>query len=581
MKLKTSFFNTTALKKDVTRFAPLWGLYTVFMLLFVFLIWGGEEPESAMFATRAPEIMMAMGIVNFIYAGLCSILLFGDLFSSKMCNALHAMPMRREGWFLTHLCAGLLFCIVPNALGTLIACMMLQEYCYLAFLWLVVMVCQFLFFFGAGAFSVQCAGNRLGAVAVYGLLNFLSALLTFLVATFYTPLLYGLKPDWEAFLRYSPPVGFTLSRYVSVEYNNMSGCVNFVGYLPENWRYLFIALVVGLVLLGAAVLLYRRRQLESAGDFIAFKPAAPVFLALYTLCVGAVLYFFADAISGESAAYVFLVIGFAIGFFTGWMLLEKKVNVFKPKRFAHFGAFTLAFFLTIAIANFDPLGITRYVPDASQVNSVTISPYASDYYLDERGIELTDSEDIKDIIDIHSDLVKNRTDGGDLCLQLRYKLKDGRQVERKYYLECAYGNGQRLKTYLSRFEAVTGHQSVQDLMDRIYSVEFYSQYEDLPHVDICPVVELESVDNKYKYEYGQWVKIDSSDKNVFKGLLSAIEADCQEGDAAQNWEFHPGQEFVGNLTIRYITERNTEIIDITVYSDCKNTIAYLKSLKTE
>ena len=39
MKSRTSFFNPTVLKKDITRFAPLWGLYTVFMLLAVFLIW--------------------------------------------------------------------------------------------------------------------------------------------------------------------------------------------------------------------------------------------------------------------------------------------------------------------------------------------------------------------------------------------------------------------------------------------------------------------------------------------------------------------------------------------------------------
>ncbi len=579
MKLKTSFFNTTVLKKDITRFAPLWGLYTVFMLLFVFLIWG-EETEAARFASGAPYIMMGMGAVNFVYAGLCSVLLFGDLFSSKMCNALHAMPMRREGWFLTHLTAGMLFCVGPNALGALVACVILQEYCYLAFLWLAVVVFQYLFFFGVGAFSAQCAGNRLGAAAVYGLTNFLAVLLTFLTATFYAPLLYGLKPNWETMLCYSPPVGFSLSQYVSLEYNNMSGRAEFVGYLPADWRYLFIALAVGLVLLGAAVLLYRRRQMESAGDFIAVKPAAPVFLVLYTLCVGAALYFIADLVGNEISAYLFLVIGFAIGFFTGWMLLEKKVNVFKGKRFIGFGAFTLAFFLTIAVATLDPLGITRYVPAADQVKSVTIAPYASDYFLEERGIVLTDTEDIKDIVDIHSDLVKNRTDG-DLCIQLRYKLKDGRQIDRKYFLEGAYGNGQRLKTYLSSFEAVTGHQSVQALMDRIYSVEFYSYYFDLPSIDICPPSEQAEMDSKYKYESGQWVTIDSTDKTVFKGLLSAIEADCREGNMAQNWEFHPGQETMGGLDIRFITDRYTEVIDLTVYSDCANTIAYLKSLKTE
>ena len=33
MKLRTSFFNPTVLKKDITRFAPVWGLYSVALLL--------------------------------------------------------------------------------------------------------------------------------------------------------------------------------------------------------------------------------------------------------------------------------------------------------------------------------------------------------------------------------------------------------------------------------------------------------------------------------------------------------------------------------------------------------------------
>ena len=33
MKLRTSFFNPTAFKKDATRFAPVWALYTLFLLL--------------------------------------------------------------------------------------------------------------------------------------------------------------------------------------------------------------------------------------------------------------------------------------------------------------------------------------------------------------------------------------------------------------------------------------------------------------------------------------------------------------------------------------------------------------------
>ena len=37
MKLKTPYFNPTVLKKDITRFAPVWALYTIFLLIYVIL----------------------------------------------------------------------------------------------------------------------------------------------------------------------------------------------------------------------------------------------------------------------------------------------------------------------------------------------------------------------------------------------------------------------------------------------------------------------------------------------------------------------------------------------------------------
>ena len=76
MKLRTSYFNLSILKKDITRFAPLWGLYTVFMHLFVLT---RMEMEPAHFANNASTIMQLMGPVNLVYAGLCAMLLFGDL----------------------------------------------------------------------------------------------------------------------------------------------------------------------------------------------------------------------------------------------------------------------------------------------------------------------------------------------------------------------------------------------------------------------------------------------------------------------------------------------------------------------
>ena len=579
MKLRTSFFNPSAMKKDITRFAPLWGLYTVFMLLVVFLI-GGDTIEPAYFATDAPYIMLAMGFVNLVYGGLSALLLFGDLFQTRMAGALHAMPLRREGWFLTHFAAGLLFCVVPNCAGALIAAMYLQEYCYLAFVWLAVMILQYLFFFGTGTFCIQCAGNRLGAIACYGLFHFFAVLVSFLIHTFYFPLLHGMELNFETACSYSPVIKFCMSNYFEISYDNMEGIAIFQGFLWEDWRYLLISTGIGLLLAGAALLLYRKRQLERAGDFIAVKPAAPVFLLLYTLCVGAVLYFIADSI-GSDLEYLFLIIGFAIAFFTGWMLLEKKVNIFSVKRLLGFGAVSLLFFLTIALAWLDPFGITRYVPEPQQIQYVEISPYASYYYMDNESMKLSDPADIDVIRDIHESLTENRTntDRG-LCLRLRYTLKSGVTVNRKYYIPADNKTLPTLKEYFSDFEYVTNAESVDQLIDSIYLVEFRSHYESLPNIKFSTAAE--NAENGYDGLYSgsdKWLFYELKENTqLLRSFLSAIEADCNEGTMSQLWELHNG-ESMGNLTIRYFGDGyTTEYLDITIYYDSKNTVSFLKAL---
>ena len=581
MKLKTSYFNQDVLKKDITRFAPAWGLYTVFMLMTLFLLWT-DENDPARFAANAQYIMQSMGVVNFFYAGICALLLFGDLCKSRMCNALHAMPLRREGWFLTHLTAGLLFSLVPNALGAALSCVILQEYCYLAFLWLGIMMLQFLFFFGAGAFSIQCAGNLLGAAAVYGLFNLLAVLAAFLADTFYVPVLYGMETDWQSICRCAPVVGFTMSEFVAVDYDNMHAIARFEGFISRDWRYLLIAAGVGLVLLGASLLLYRRRQLESAGDFMAVKSVSPVFLVIYTLCVGAVFYFIADTLATD-AEYVFLLIGFAIGFFTGWMLLEKKVNVFQSKKFLGFGILTLVFFLTITVTWLDPVGVTRYVPEVSQVSSVTISPYASDYYLENRGLTLTGEQEVQEILEIHSRMIESRyPDEGNLCVRLRYKLRGGATVSRTYYIDAESEIGKTLEKYFSRFSYVTGGERVDALVEKAQFMEFYSHTTDLPNMLLewnRDQVDGEIIREKYG-DSEEWRSFSGQEgKEIARGLLEAIYLDCQAGTMAQQWDFHYGQEAVGNLTICFAQDRyTTEYMDVVVFADSENTINYLKSL---
>ena len=591
MKSRTSFFNRTVLRKDITRFAPLWGLYAVFSLMAVFLLWNGD-PSPARFANNADGILQSMGVINFFYAGLCALLLFGDLFSPRLCNALHAMPLRREGWFLTHCAAGFLFCFIPNTVSALVSALLLRQYCWLAFVWLGLMVLQFLFFFGVGALAAVSAGNRLGGIAIYAIFNFLAVILAWLITTFYEPLLYGVELDLEAYTRFSPVVAFTQSQYVLHNYQSLPEVLVFLGFAAEDWRFAYIAAAVGAVLLLLALLVYRKRQLESAGDLISLQPMAPVFLVIYTLCAGAVLYLISD-IMASAFRYGFFVIGLVIGFFTGRMLIERKVNIFSGKNFLGFGVLIAVLGASFLLVWLDPIGTTRYVPEAGQVANVSLSPYPS-YSYQETSCQLTEPEDIQAILDLHTDLVENRTGTKDTVLYLHYNLKNGTQVDRKYYVDSQSENGQLLRKYYSRWDTVMQGYDSQTLLQNSCVLEFHSYWETLPSVSIGiseTFLEQEMFDEKFGSEGSLIYTVDTLpdgenakglDVALVRGLLEAIAADCQAQTMVQVWEYHRDQDVAGYISLRYYgPDSNLSMlcsVELTVFDDCENTVAYLQSL---
>lgn len=572
-----NLFSPTVLKKDITRFAPLWGLYAVFMLMFL-LLWWEMEGDAARFANSAAGIMTGMGILNLCYAGIAALVLFGDLFKTRMCNMLHAMPVRREGWFVTHCVAGLLFCIVPNTLGALIAAAILGQYAYLAFLWLGLMVLQYLFFFGLGVFSAMCAGNGLGAVAVYTIVNFLAPLASWLIKIFYEPFLYGVQIKLQTISRFAPVILFSDSEYVQTHYDNMTETTVLDRIDAGAWIYLGVAAAVGVALAVAALFIYRKRALESAGDMISLKPVAPVFLVIYTLFVGAVLFYVAESVTGV-LGYLFLAVGLAIGFFTGKMLLEKRVNVFSGKNFLFFGIFVAVFVATVGLTVLDPAGITRFVPQADQVESVTVSPYNSVYSIYNQSCLLDAPEDVQTIVALHADAITNRPDANQATLpvNLIYKLKNGGTLERQYQLPETTEYKNLLQGFYSRPESVLGTADVEELLGDLWVLECHTYEETTPYIYITNQQSpLPYIDDKFELE-PVVIQFEGSfaDQSVARGLVEAIYADCLAGNMSQWWN---EAESVGYVGLQ-MTQSHYNYRDITIYDSCENTINYLKSLQ--
>ena len=468
-----------------------------------------------------------------------------------MCNALHALPLRRETWLGTHFAAGMAFSFVPHLIGVLFLLPGLRELWYIGLLWLLSMTMEYLFFFSIATVSVFLAGNRFAMAAVYAILNFLSMIVAWFIQTLYEPLLWGISISTRGFDTFSPVVKLaSMSNPVAYERtaHGVEGTTWKFSHLEtDDWTYLLVLTALGVAFLGVALLLYRRRALECAGDFLAEKKLNPVFSAVFTLVMAAVFQSFWELLFGN-AAYIFFIAGLVMGFFGAQMLLERTVKVFRPKNFLRFGILAAALIASLLITKADPLGITRYIPPRDQVRAVELEGYT-----------ITDPEDIERTIHIHKQIIKTgEQSGANVRVSFYYELENGEVVSRSYVVTPQSTAGQLLKTeFFTRPEYV---------LDYTHWDRYVSGVEEIM-IDGNP---LEVKDGEsYHPEY-------------VRQLLEAIKADCEAGVMAQNCAYCQGEDtkewrFVD---IRYRTERGSVLYcSLRIYPEATNTTKWLNSHK--
>ncbi len=517
MKLKTSSFRTV-FRKDLFRFAPLWALYFIGGLMVTL---AGVELDNANYyqVENLNDFLVAMGIINMIYAALCAQVLFGDLFTGRMCNALHALPLRRETWFLSHVAAGLCYSLVPHLVVMLLVALSMGEFWFVPLLWIAVSALGFVFFFGVAVLSCMCTGNRIAMVLVYAIINFISGLAYGFIQLVYMPQLPGLELEGDIFYKLCPVVTLTSGReYFGFETNkslwDMTASQRMQAFQIHwsAWVYPAVLAVLGLAALGLALLLYRRRALECAGDFVAIRVLNPVFTVIYTLCVGAVFALLGEAFVDSYVAW--LLVGLAVGYFTSRMLLQRTVRVFQPKSFLYCAIFMAALGLSVWVTDLDPLGLTRWTPEIDSVSSVTVSNSSGSSIL-----ELTEPEEIEKAIAAHKQAIANgRTSGSGSYwyydsstsyVSISYQLKDGSTRKRSYYLTA--GDLEPLRTEYSAPERVLGYEDWEQFASGV------------KYIEIC--------------ETATGCTVELTDREEIQELLEAIKQDCEAGIMAQLWVF--------------------------------------------
>ena len=562
MKSRISFFDKAVVRKDITRFAPLWAIYLIGGLLVMMTMVTGRDPYYA--ADNLAEVIGPFSIINLIYAALCAQFLFGDLFNTRHCNALHALPLRRETWFVSHTVSGLLFSLVPHAIGAALVITMLQKLWFVGLFWLLGMVLEYLFFFGLAVFSVFCTGNRFAMAAVYGILNFASMIAYWFITTIYEPLLYGVSFNGELFWLFSPVIQMCVNNEMvlfdwKVSENGADGVWQMQG-LGEGWGYLAVCAVIGVGLLAASLLLYRRRKLECAGDFIAVKPLEPVFAVVFTICVGCV---FAVVQQMFTSDYLlFLCVGLVIGWFVGQMLLQRTIRVFKGKVFAKLAVLLLTLGASIFLTWLDPLGITRWVPEPERVAAVEIdtglqiSPYDNEY------LKMTGKESIRKVVTAHKELLEDsRESGRRRTVSIRYTMKDGRKVSRTYTVWTGTEEWGIFQSLYNTPECILGYTDWEVFLEE---TEIFWEGDDL--LKLCTKYALSFEE---KVDYLQMYDV------MRRELLEAMRKDCEEGLLPQTFSSGDVKEKVW-IELHIPSGEDHQYRSIAVYENSHNTLEWLK-----
>ena len=531
MKLKTLSSEKAVFRKNITRFVPVWAIYSVFLLIILLTVRGDHLPEDEFLA----GFSTVMYVVNGVYALVCALTLFGDLFNSRMCNAIHALPLRRESWFCVHAMTGLCFSFVPNLVFALL---MMPCGEAMNWLWLLQSTLQFLLCFGSALLCVQLTGSRFAATVVYGLIHYGAILLYWLIENLYVPMLPGVAVDVDIVAPLCPIVNYFMD--IPVVSNGDSSISPYsIIHSSTGWINLSIMAAVGVAFGALALVLYRRRQLESAGEFMAVKVLNPVFLVIYSLMVAAVFHgmcvLFTD---GES--WIFLLIGLAVGYFTGQMLLKRSTRVFGMKQLRGFAVLALCFALSFVVTFLDPMNITGWVPEAEKVSAVMIN-----------NREITDPALVEQVILFHEEVSKDY-DGyenhSDKQITLAYRMKSGRIVRRAYWVDIDSVAGELLRPVVSSPEYVlAGLYPDFDYTQKDFSIQVLHDYhETIP-------------------------------RQHYQELVDCLILDCKEGNLPQDWwNWHDVKDSAELRLLVHIGSSRYDFTYLEITDRATHTVQWLK-----
>lgn len=407
----------------------------------------------------------ASPIIAFIMAILAAMAVFSFMYSSRSTGLIASLPVRREAIFGSTWLGGVFVIVGSNlviALLTFLFSLGATTSAALAFkavcIWLGVYSMQFILFYGIASLTAVMTGSIAVLPILYIIFNFLVVGMEAIIRLDFSCLIWGMSNgSFDCVLDFLSPLFYMVGSFVpDVEYNtpyvaDTLGSLldrECVAVTYSHWLPTVIYCLVGLIFSAAALMVFRKRRMESAGDVVAVRCMHPVFKYGVTvcsaLCGGLLLYTVLFALFESRSASVFIMILsmiiFAfIGYFGAKMLLEKSFHVFRGSWVGFIVVCCLCAVFTLC-CDLDVCGIGAYVPKEGSIKSITVY---------QRG-PVEDPAIIENYRQLHEKIVSYKDEYEHIVysddtesIMFEYELKNGRTVSREYTLPMDDENVER------------------------------------------------------------------------------------------------------------------------------------------
>lgn len=555
------WWNSTLYRKNLKRFWPIWASYGVILLLvpLTFLLTWLDRNEILDINIVAMDLLGFVSPMGLILSAVWSIVsamaVFSYLYNSRSVQLYHALPIRREGLYLTNYLSGLSFLVLP--LGVVFLFTLAVEavsgtlLLWPLFQWLIAQVCFALFFYSFAAFCALFVGHIVALPVFYGILNFLAFGMSQLLSELFRQFVYGYH-SWPAMSQLAQ----WLSPFIVLYREGGVRVADNGGYFYTGLAAALAYALAGLVLAAVGLLVYRVRPLETAGDVVAVKWVRPVFKYGVAFCAAVTIGIFLRELfrtllpGGMWPMLGLMVLGGLIGYFAAEMLLRKT---FRVLRRSWKGALALCLVLTAAALtmNYDLIGFNR-APSRYNVVSVYLwGPYT--YPSDSAShfdIYCTDSEDIEAVLALHQAIARDQQELQDRLehdrystgydpenpdqplvqsqnVYFSYNLADGSQLTREYTLQL----------YSTDLE---DPDSLASLLNNIINApdaienSYFSGVESQDAFDSLAEASVENVYNAGSQTYDSLEVLSEADRNA---LLAAVRSDLAAGRLGQRYLF--------------------------------------------